>query len=83
MPGYGFRSREEWGDLIIDYISNRSQLKRLFILIDPTAGLKDTDRNIMQMMDEKAVSYQIILTKRDKLRPEAYHLSKTAIEKYL
>ncbi|KAI9025823.1 hypothetical protein CLU79DRAFT_684043, partial [Phycomyces nitens] len=83
MPGYGFRSREEWGDLIIDYLANRKQLKRLFILIDPTAGIKDTDKQLMEMMDKQGVSYQIILTKKDRLNKEAFEASKSAIERYL
>ncbi|KAL0089481.1 GTP-binding protein YsxC [Phycomyces blakesleeanus] len=83
MPGYGFRSREEWGDLIIDYLTNRKQLKRLFILVDPTAGLKDTDKQLMEMLDKQAVSYQIILTKKDRLNKEAFETSKSTIERYL
>ncbi|KAI8638715.1 P-loop containing nucleoside triphosphate hydrolase protein [Parasitella parasitica] len=83
MPGYGFKSKEEWGDLILDYLSNRKQLKRLFILIDPAAGLKDTDMQLMSHLDKQALSYQVILTKRDRLSNETFATSKSAIEKYL
>ncbi|KAI8371054.1 hypothetical protein BD560DRAFT_299903, partial [Blakeslea trispora] len=75
MPGYGFKSKEEWGELILDYLRTRQQLKRLFVLVDPTAGLKDTDRQLMDMLDQQALSYQVILTKRDKLSKEAFETS--------
>ncbi|KAF7726681.1 hypothetical protein EC973_008555 [Apophysomyces ossiformis] len=83
MPGYGYRSREEWGDLVLEYLSSRSQLRRLFILVDPTAGLKETDRQLMTYLDEHGLSYQIILTKRDKLTEAAFEKSKASIEKSL
>ncbi|KAG0194865.1 GTP-binding protein [Apophysomyces sp. BC1034] len=83
MPGYGYRSREEWGELILSYLSSRSQLRRLFILVDPTAGLKETDRQLMSYLDEHGISYQVILTKRDKLAAGAFEESKAKIEQYL
>ncbi|KAI8351230.1 ribosome biogenesis GTP-binding protein YsxC [Choanephora cucurbitarum] len=83
MPGYGFKSKEEWGELILDYLRTRQQLKRLFVLVDPTAGLKDTDRQLMEMLDQQALSYQVILTKRDKLSKEAFDRSSRTIEQYL
>ncbi|KAG2221063.1 hypothetical protein INT45_009721 [Circinella minor] len=83
MPGYGFQSRETWGDLILYYLRNRTQLKRLFIIIDPIAGLKETDKQIMQILDQQPLSYQIILTKRDRLSKEAFEKSKSVIEEYL
>lgn len=83
MPGYGYRSREEWGDLILDYLSTRKQLKRLFLLVDPAAGLKETDKQLMSHLDQQALSYQVILTKRDRLSKEAFASSKSDIEQYL
>ncbi|KAI8879540.1 P-loop containing nucleoside triphosphate hydrolase protein [Backusella circina FSU 941] len=83
MPGYGYRSREEWGDLILSYLSTRKQLKRLFLLIDPISGLKETDMNLMSHLDKQALSYQVILTKRDKLSTEKFLQSKETIEQYL
>ncbi|CEP15812.1 hypothetical protein [Parasitella parasitica] len=83
MPGYGFKSKEEWGELILEYLSNRKQLKRLFLLIDPVAGLKDTDKQLMSHLDQQALSYQVILTKRDRLSKDAFATSKFEIEKYL
>ncbi|KAI8990182.1 P-loop containing nucleoside triphosphate hydrolase protein [Pilobolus umbonatus] len=83
MPGYGYKSKEEWGDLIMDYLDSRKQLKRLFVLIDPVAGIKETDKQIMVHLDQQAISYQVILTKRDKLSIEKFNDSKSVIERYL
>jgi len=71
MPGYGYAraSKAEvkgWTRLIRDYLKGRSELKRLFLLIDARYGLKESDREIMTLMDEAAVSYQGVLTKADK-----------------
>ena len=70
MPGYGYAraSKAEvkgWTRLIRDYLKGRSELKRLFLLIDARHGLKESDREIMTLMDEAAVSYQGVLTKAD------------------
>jgi len=71
MPGYGYAraSKAEvkgWTRLIQDYLKGRRELKRVFLLIDARHGLKDSDREIMTLMDEAAVSYQGVLTKADK-----------------
>ncbi|KAG1173233.1 hypothetical protein G6F70_006520 [Rhizopus microsporus] len=83
MPGYGYRSKAEWGDLILDYLNTRRQLKRLFLLIDPVAGIKETDKMLIKQLDIQAVSFQVILTKRDKLSDEEFHRSRSSIEEYL
>jgi len=71
MPGYGYAraSKAEvkgWTRLIQDYLKGRRELKRVFLLIDARYGLKESDREIMTLMDEAAVSYQGVLTKADK-----------------
>ncbi|KAI9310611.1 P-loop containing nucleoside triphosphate hydrolase protein [Dichotomocladium elegans] len=83
MPGYGFRSRDEWGDLILHYLRTRGNLKRLFIVVDPTAGIKESDKQIMQLLDQQPLSYQVILTKRDRLSGQAFDQSRAEIESYL
>ncbi|ORX42323.1 P-loop containing nucleoside triphosphate hydrolase protein [Hesseltinella vesiculosa] len=80
MPGYGYRSQAEWGDMILEYLHHRQQLKRLFVLIDPTAGLKEWDRMLFDHLDERGISYQLILTKSDKLSAIAFDKSKEVIE---
>ena len=71
MPGYGYAraSKAEvkgWTRLIQDYLKGRREPKRVFLLIDARHGLKESDREIMTLMDEAAVSYQGVLTKADK-----------------
>lgn len=53
------------------------------MLIDPTAGLKETDKQLISYLDQHALSYQVILTKRDRLSTTAFKESKAEIEKYL
>ena len=72
LPGYGFAKAPEdkvqvWTRLIHDYLRGRQQLRRVFLLIDIRHGIKTVDENIMKMLDKAAVSYQIVLTKADKV----------------
>jgi len=72
MPGYGFAERGKkeiasWKSLINDYLVGRVRLRRIFLLIDSRHGLKPKDIEVMKKLDEKAVVYQIVLTKVDKL----------------
>jgi len=71
MPGYGYakvskEQRDEWTKLIFDYLRGRPTLRCVFILIDSRHGLKESDIMLMEMLDEAAVTYRIILTKTDK-----------------
>ncbi len=71
MPGYGYAKvsktkRDSWEDLIRDYLRGRATLRCVFVLVDSRHGFKDTDHDIMDMLDETAVPYRIILTKADK-----------------
>ena len=73
LPGYGFASAPRttvraWTQLIHAYLRGRQQLKRVFLLIDARHGLKKVDQDIMVMLDRAAVTYQIILTKADKVK---------------
>src|SRR4051812_13621594 len=73
LPGYGFAraSRgvvKKFQNLGRDYLRGRPNLKRAFLLIDSRHGLKDVDEEAMAAFDTAAVSYQIILTKADKLK---------------
>ena len=74
LPGYGFAkvSRGEakkFQNLGRSYLRGRPNLKRAYLLIDSRHGLKDVDREAMDAFDQAAVSYQVILTKADKLKP--------------
>lgn len=73
LPGYGFakvprEQVEAWTELVKDYLSGRPNLRRVLLLVDARHGLKENDRDIMKMLDVAAVSYQIVLTKLDKLK---------------
>ncbi|WP_309605467.1 ribosome biogenesis GTP-binding protein YihA/YsxC [Phenylobacterium sp.] len=74
LPGYGF-ARASRGDvkkfqnLGRDYLRGRPNLKRAYLLIDARHGLKDVDTEALDAFDTAAVSYQIVLTKADKLKP--------------
>ncbi len=73
LPGYGYaraskKSIAQWTGLIEDYLKGRPQLRRVCLLIDARHGLKDTDKTAMSLMDNAAVSYQIVLTKADKVK---------------
>ncbi|MEE4211786.1 MAG: ribosome biogenesis GTP-binding protein YihA/YsxC [Parvularcula sp.] len=87
LPGYGYAkvSREKvdaWTTLIFDYLRGRPNLLRVFVLVDSRHGLKDTDRQCMDALDEAAVSYQIVLTKTDKIKPTAlpYRIGDVEVE---
>lgn len=71
LPGYGYAkvSKTEqirWIERLEDYLLNRRQLTRLFILIDSRVGIKESDLDIMNFCDANGVSYQVVLTKKDK-----------------
>lgn len=76
MPGYGFAEApkdlvKRWRNLVNNYLRGRSALKRALVLVDSRHGLKDVDREMMRMLDDAAVSYHLILTKGDKVKPSA------------
>lgn len=72
LPGYGYARASktmirEWTALLRDYMRGRAELVRLCLLIDARHGLRDSDRELMDMLDDSAVSFQGVLTKVDKL----------------
>ena len=74
MPGYGFANApkdlvKRWRFLVNDYLRGRAVLKRTLVLVDARHGLKDVDREVMTMLDAAAVSYHLVLTKADKIKP--------------
>jgi GTP-binding protein len=75
LPGYGYAraskaSIEDWKGVTRDYLRGRHTLKRICLLIDARRNLKPGDTEIMNLMDECAVVYQIILTKIDKVKKD-------------
>jgi len=76
LPGYGYAAApkkqvDAWTGLIEDYLRGRRQLKRVCLLIDSRHGIKEADRRAMEVLDQSAVVYQVILTKSDKIGPTA------------
>jgi GTP-binding protein len=74
LPGYGFaraskEQSERWGNLIFEYLRGRPQLRRVILLVDSRRGLLENDIEVMTLLDRAAVSYQLVLTKTDKLKP--------------
>lgn len=76
MPGYGYAEAPKakvlaWTELIKAYLRGRTTLARVLLLIDARHGLKAIDREIMKLLDEAAVTYQVVLTKADKISVSA------------
>ncbi len=72
MPGYGYAAApkakvEAWTRLIKQYLQGRPTLRRVFLLIDSRHGLKKADEPLLDLLDQAAVSYQVVLTKADKV----------------
>ena len=75
LPGYGFAKAPKnlvkaWERMSLGYLKNRTNLKRLFLLIDSRHGFKVNDLQFMDQLDKFAVPYQIVLTKLDKTNKE-------------
>lgn len=74
MPGYGFAEApkdlvKRWRFLVNDYLRGRPVLKRAIVLVDARRGLGPVDGEVMKMLDQAAVGYQLVLTKADKVKP--------------
>ena len=76
MPGYGYAEApkaqvDAWTRLVFDYLRGRSTLKRVYVLVDSRHGIKKNDEEVFELLDKAAVSYQIVLTKADKIKTAA------------
>ena len=74
MPGYGYAEAPKskvkaWNELIHAYLAGRSNLARVYVLVDARHGLKDTDEGVLKTLGSAAVSYQVVLTKSDQVKP--------------
>jgi len=86
LPGYGFARvsksvADKFQDLGRAYLRGRANLKRVYLLIDARHGLKDVDGEALDALDVAAVSYQIILTKGDKIKPAELEATVAATQK--
>lgn len=71
VPGYGYakaskQNVKQWQGTLFEYLRGRSQLARAFVLIDSRHGVKAADNEMLERLDDAAVSYQFVLTKADK-----------------
>jgi len=74
LPGYGFAAASKgavkaWTALVEHYLTSRASLRRACLLIDARRGITETDRPTLALCDNAALSYQIVLTKTDEVRP--------------
>jgi GTP-binding protein len=91
MPGYGYAQAPKskvaaWTTLIHKFLLGRASLARVYVLIDSRHGLKEVDTDILKTLDKSAVSYQLVLTKADQVKPaelaERIAETKTALAKH-
>ncbi|SPF77392.1 putative GTP-binding protein EngB [Aliiroseovarius pelagivivens] len=73
LPGYGYANApvkivEKWQRLLKNYLSGRQNLRRAFVLIDSRHGVKKVDEEIMSLLDKSAVTFQVVMTKADKVK---------------
>lgn len=73
LPGYGFakapvKTVETWQKLLKAYLAGRASLRRAFVLIDARHGIKAVDEDILKLLDTSAVTFQVVLTKADKVK---------------
>jgi len=76
LPGYGFANAPvdvvaKWQRLLKQYLSGRQTLRRVFVLIDARHGAKAVDEEVMTLLDKSAVTFQVVLTKTDKVKGKA------------
>jgi GTP-binding protein len=76
LPGYGYAEAsktaiQEWTRLMQAYLRSRASLRRVCVLIDSRHGIKEPDRPLLKLCDAAGLSYQVVLTKTDKLGPAA------------
>lgn len=75
VPGYGYAKASKkdvktWQGTLFAYLRGRSQLARAFMLVDSRHGIKEADTEMFKLLNDAAVSFQIVLTKTDKITPE-------------
>lgn len=75
MPGYGYAKAsksdvKQWQAVLRGYLRGRPGLTRAFVLVDARHGVLAADAEMMALLDEAAVTYQLVLTKIDKVKPQ-------------
>lgn len=75
LPGYGYANApvsivSKWQELLRQYLAGRQNLRRAFILVDMRHGVKKVDEDILNLLDRSAVTFQVVLTKADKVNKQ-------------
>jgi GTP-binding protein len=92
LPGYGYAKESKskvvsWNNLIRDYLRGRSVLRRVFMLIDSRHGIKEVDLEIFELLTQSAVTFQIVLTKIDKIKKaeleKCFEKTKAGLKKFV
>jgi GTP-binding protein len=76
MPGYGYAEapksiKRDWQGLMLDYLRGRPNLRRVLLLLDARVEVKTSDQTVLDLLDQSAVAYQLVLTKADAVKPPA------------
>ncbi|GAB2177019.1 ribosome biogenesis GTP-binding protein YihA/YsxC [Dongia sp. agr-C8] len=84
LPGHGYAKVgravvQEWSKLISAYLKGRPNLVRLLLLIDSRVGFKEPDLKLMDLLDKAALSYQIIMTKADEMKPDELEIARARL----
>jgi GTP-binding protein len=84
MPGYGYAEapkaiKRDWQGLMLDYLRGRPNLRRVLLLLDARIEVKTSDETVLELLDQAAVAYQIVLTKADSVKPAALARKQEAI----
>ena len=86
MPGYGYASasrsiKEDWQGLMFEFLRGRPTLRRVLLLLDARIEMKAADTAVMDLLDRAAVTYQLVLTKADAVKPPALARKAAEVEK--
>ncbi len=84
MPGYGYAQagkdiKADWQGLMFDYLRGRPSLRRVMLLLDARIEVKEADRAVMGLLDRAAVTFQLVLTKADGVKPPALERKLAAV----
>tara|TARA_A100001011_G_scaffold321635_1_gene342664 strand:- start:242 stop:910 length:669 start_codon:yes stop_codon:yes gene_type:complete len=77
LPGYGYaqvskKERQAWFKMVKDYFFHSNNLRRVFLLIDSRHGIKPSDIDLMKILEEAAITFQLVFTKFDKIKPTEF-----------
>ena len=85
MPGYGYAQaghaiKRDWQGLMLDYLRGRPSLARVVLLLDAGVEVKESDTTVMDLLDHAAVTFQIVLTKTDDVKPAKLEAKLAAVQ---